>query len=210
MINASKNRWASLFVVILVCSYTDLTAQVATAPSYTVDVFDVGTGLSVLVRGPKWSVLFDGGSNDESDKFNRLPDLMAAAGLASGSQLDYVILSHPHTDHDLLIDDVIEQYDVKEIWDSGAVNQVCSYYNFIKAVERKQKASKAVYRTAIHTKGDSDKPVFKGHSCFGNSKTDTPKLTFGEQLIGAQTSHDKPTRVKLDSGATMTLLYGSA
>ena len=208
-IKVKNNRWALMMVVILLSIDAVLTAQSAPTHSYTVDVFDVGTGLSVLVRGPSWNVLFDGGSNDESNKFNRLPDLMAAAGLASDSHLDYVILSHPHTDHDLLLDDILDNYSVGEIWDSGAVNQVCSYFNFIKAVEREQQATNAVYRTAIHTKGSSHMPVFKGHSCFGPSKTDTPKLKFGERLIGAETSHGNPTQVKFDDGAKMTLLYGT-
>ncbi len=210
MIGISKNRWVLVLAVTILGAGTNIAAQPPEAdPSYTVDVFDVGTGLSVLVRGPSWNVLFDGGSNDESNKYNRLLDLIPAAGLANGSHLDFVILSHPHTDHDLLIDDVLDNYSVGEIWDSGAVNQVCSYFDFVKAVERKQGSSDAVYRTAIHTKGDSHMPIFKGHSCFGPSKTNTPKLKFGERLIGAETSHDNPTQVTFDDGAKMTLLYGT-
>lgn len=37
----------------------------AAGPTFTIDVFDVGTGLSVLTRGPDFSLLYDAGSNDD-------------------------------------------------------------------------------------------------------------------------------------------------
>lgn len=196
---------AVLFMAVLVAPASAIQSE----PSYSVDVFDVGTGLSVLVRGPAWNVLFDGGSNDESDRHNRLLELIPAAGLAKGSRLDYVILSHPHTDHELLLDDVFENYKVGEVWDSGEINQVCSYYQFVKAIEASQKSSsKTIYRTTLNNKGDHHMPVFTGHSCFGSGKTDTPQLNYGEQLIGAEAS-DKPTQVEFPDGARMTLLYAT-
>ncbi len=180
-------------------------------PTYTVDVFDVGTGLSVLVRGPTWNVLFDGGSQDESVSNNRLPLLLGAAGVPKSAKLDYVILSHPHKDHVLLLPDIIEGYDVGEVWDSGALNATCVYYYFLKAVQDKQDSASLVYRTAIYGAGNTHMPTFSGSSCYGpsGSSTDVLHLEYGEQLVGAQRAHDSPTQVTFADGATMTVLYAT-
>ena len=37
----------------------------ATTTPFTIDVIDVGTGLAVLIKGSDFSVLYDGGSNDD-------------------------------------------------------------------------------------------------------------------------------------------------
>ena len=39
--------------------------QVVPKPTFTVDVVDVGTGLGILVRGPDFTLVYDGGSNDD-------------------------------------------------------------------------------------------------------------------------------------------------
>ena len=37
------------------------------SPAFTIDVLDVGRGLSVLVRGSDFALLYDGGSNDDQN-----------------------------------------------------------------------------------------------------------------------------------------------
>jgi beta-lactamase superfamily II metal-dependent hydrolase len=45
------------------------TRVIPTAPplgvTYTMDIVDVGTGLGILVRGPDFTLVYDGGSNDD-------------------------------------------------------------------------------------------------------------------------------------------------
>jgi glyoxylase-like metal-dependent hydrolase (beta-lactamase superfamily II) len=48
--------------------------------------------------------------------------------------IDHVILSHPHTDHVLLLPDLFATYEVRHVWDSGRVNDICGYRAFIEAV----------------------------------------------------------------------------
>jgi hypothetical protein len=54
-------------------------------PTFTVDVVDVGTGLGILVRGPDFTLIYDGGSNDD---LARGPH----AGLPQGRRTD----AHDH------------------------------------------------------------------------------------------------------------------
>jgi len=141
-------------------------ATVATIPSgkpapgtYRVHLIDVGTGLAILVQGADFTLLFDGGSTDDSagisasgNKSRLLAYLAAAVGPASdpacrpegdswnatpqmvSPEIDHVFLSHPHQDHSNMLDEVIRCYRVKHVWDSGAKNDTASYASFLTAV----------------------------------------------------------------------------
>jgi competence protein ComEC len=124
-------------------------------------LFDVGTGLSLLLRGPDFTLLYDGGSNDdrETGPSNRLLAYLDAAVGRSGSAscregdgttyperpLTHVFLSHPHRDHVGLLPDVIRCYRVGHIWDSGAISDTAAYGAFLSAASRERDA---VYHSA--------------------------------------------------------------
>ena len=101
-----------------------------TSGNFTIDVVDVGTGLGIFVRGPDFALVYDGGSNDDfargsANRFlsflkSQYPDLTV---------IDHMILSHPHRDHVELLPDVIAAYQVRNFWDSGAVNDICGYHH---------------------------------------------------------------------------------
>jgi len=44
--------------------WTDVVPSPPT-PTFTVDVVDVGTGLGIIVRGADFTLVYDGGSNDD-------------------------------------------------------------------------------------------------------------------------------------------------
>lgn len=103
--------------------------------SFSLDVFDVGTGLAILVTGEDFTLLYDGGSND--DKKARADNrLLAYLNLALGAsveaecgplepastaprRLDHVFVSHPHRDHLGLLPDVFRCFEVGQVWESG-------------------------------------------------------------------------------------------
>jgi competence protein ComEC len=123
----------------------------ATGPTFTLHAMDVGTGLAVLVQGPDFNVLYDAGSNDDK---RLVPDNRALAYLALAvptlTTLDDVILSHPHRDHVELLADVLATYEVREVWDSGRINNIDGYRRFIQAVDNEPGV---IYHTAIHDAG---------------------------------------------------------
>jgi len=132
-------------------------AATIAGPTYLIHVVDVGTGLAVLVQGPDFSVLYDGGSNDDLrlGPDNRLLNYLALA-TPTLSRIDYIILSHPHRDHVELLPDVISAFDVDNVWDSGATNNTTGYERFLRAVS--QEAGVA-YRTAARGPGTFTLPV---------------------------------------------------
>jgi competence protein ComEC len=112
--------------------------------SYRVHLIDVGTGLAILVQGKDFTLLYDGGSLDDrvdsggDHTHNRLISYLWSALGPSGPKrcypegdgwqrpksherrvIDHVILSHPDGDHSNMLDDVLECYRVKNVWDVG-------------------------------------------------------------------------------------------
>jgi len=121
-------------------------------------ISSMSTGLSILIQGSDFDMLYDGGSKDDkrgmtaSGNKNRLLAYLAAAigpsgpagcvsegdGQAQGSApervLGTVVLSHPHEDHGNLLDDALTCYRVLDIWDTGVVNDAAFYPDFLRAV----------------------------------------------------------------------------
>jgi beta-lactamase superfamily II metal-dependent hydrolase len=76
--------------------------------------------------------------------------------------IDHVVLSHPHKDHSELMPDVIEQFAVANLWDSGAVNPICSYRNLLTAAA----ARNVRYHNGIAT-GGAHSNAFMEQRCYG-------------------------------------------
>ena len=110
-------------------------AETLTTGLLKVHVIDVGTGLAVFIDGPGFTMLYDGGSQDDlaTGKDNRI--LAYIQSVHAGLQtLDHLVLSHPHKDHLELLPDVFDRLAVRHVWDSGAVNKTRGYCNFLKRV----------------------------------------------------------------------------
>ena len=107
--------------------------------TYTLYVADVGTGLAVFVQGNDFSLIYDGGSNDDlrrgaSNRF--LAFLQSAApNLAT---IDHLILSHPHRDHvELFVDNGWRRFVALNLGRRGCVNVffgdfiICNFCRFM-------------------------------------------------------------------------------
>lgn len=126
---------------------------------YRLHLIDVGTGLAILVQGDGFNLLFDGGSGDDwrgisgSGNNSRLLAYLWHAVGASGPEdcrpaslpnepaiarpeltIDHVVLSHPHQDHGVFLDELLHCYDVDHVWDVGVVNDTVFYRQFVQAV----------------------------------------------------------------------------
>jgi competence protein ComEC len=195
--------------------------------SFTIDVVDVGTGLAVLVRGADFRLVYDAGSNDDTARgsANRMVAYMKQVDPAL-TTIDHLILSHPHTDHVELLSDLFGEYAVRQVWDSGRVNDICGYRRFLAAVRDEAGVQ---YHNALFDFGQH------GYS-FGAKQCDTAlpaeTITFthasriNEQAIplgqnaamtilhadGSKTSsaNENTLVVRLDLGTTRILLMGDA
>jgi len=162
-----------------------------------VHVVDVGTGLAVLIQGEDFSLVYDGGSNDDTaigDK-NRFVAYLRAA-LPDLGPIQHVVLSHPHRDHVELLADVIASYRVGDVWDAGVINPICGYRRFVDAIAQ---APNVRYHTAANGAG-SHEIDFQKVLC---TRPELPqKVTVNHSSTLAE---DRP--VPLGSKATMTFLH---
>ncbi len=168
-------------------------------PSFTVDVVDVGTGLGVLVRGPDFTLVYDGGSNDDQalgDDNRMLAFIREVAPTLT--TIDHVILSHPHTDHVLLLPDLFANYEVRHVWDSGRVNDICGYRAFIEAVRTEPGVA---YHTAVQN-GGTRNYTFTEKQC-GEGGGKLPAVTLPVRLSAVIDN----APVQLGQAASMTMLY---
>ena len=202
--------------------------QDADGPVITVDVADLGTGLGILVRGPDFTLVYDGGSNDDLARGEENRMLAYVREVApSLTTIDHVILSHPHRDHVELLPDLFAAYEVREVWDSGRLNDICGYRAFLAAVRDEPGVA---YHTATEG-GGVGSHVFGAKTCYGDSlpaediripqasRIDQAPVALGEGasmtfLHADGSDHDSPNEnslvVRLDLGRTRILLMGDA
>jgi competence protein ComEC len=117
--------------------------------TYRIHMIDVGTGLSILVQGHDFALLYDAGSGDPGEHPLRVVAYLHAALGPSGGEacvakgeaapgvrrsLDHVVLSHPHLDHGSALDLVVHCYDVRHVWDSGRINDTVFYREILAAI----------------------------------------------------------------------------
>lgn len=210
---------------------------------YRVHLIDVGTGLAILIQGAAFTMLYDGGSGDDergisgSGNHSRLLAYLWHAIGPSGPAdctplslrgvprvdraelpIHHLVLSHPHEDHGVYLDEVLHCYDVDVVWDSGAINDRAFYRNFIEAVTRE---SGVEYRTATDV-GDTLQISSRAFDMSGARRS---RFTEGqEERLDANASfrvlhadggrhHDANANsivLRIDLGATSLLLTGDA
>lgn len=199
-------RWLAVVVLVVGCAPAGPPPSTPTPPPsgppatkerprYTVHVTDVGTGLGVFVEGEDFTLVYDAGSNDDLaiGEKNRFVAYVRAVR-PDLKKIDHVVLSHPHRDHVELLADVVTTWSVSNVWDSGAVNDICGYRRFLQAVAD---SPGTVYHSAAHDPG-AHVIDFGKELC----KKFPPKLQLRH---GARVTEDAP--ITLGASAKMTFLH---
>ncbi|HEX8261464.1 MAG TPA: MBL fold metallo-hydrolase [Allosphingosinicella sp.] len=168
------------------------------AGTYVVHAIDVGTGLSIFVEGHDFTLLYDAGSNDDSARGKGKDRVLAylAKVRPDMTVLDHLVLSHPHKDHVEMMDDVLEFYQVRNVWDSGALNDTCGYRALLEAIIAEPGV---VYHNSLGSGGTHDVAVKDAGTCHGRKRPATTlRVPRSSQITNAP--------VPLGAGATMTIL----
>jgi competence protein ComEC len=173
-----------------------LAAADVPAGGFLIHSIDVGTGLAVLIEGPDFTLLYDGGSNDD---LARGPSNRVTAYLRKVRpnlrRIDHLILSHPHRDHVELLPDVLGAYEVRHVWDSGRYNPICGYRAFL---ERVADEPGVTYHNAVPGSGPHEVEL-EERRCYG---TAMPRRTL---RIPSERISSAP--VSLGANARMTFLH---
>jgi competence protein ComEC len=175
------NTSAKRITAKTVSAVADIPSSAPAHGHYRIHLIDVGSGLAVLVQGSDFTMLFDGGSGDDSrgivaagNKSRLLAYLYAALGPSGekacapegdawvapkdGAQIkiDHVFLSHPHDDHVSMLDAVLRCYDVKNVWEPGMGYDNQEYGQYLDAVTQETGIE---YHTVLPVPADRSQTV---------------------------------------------------
>lgn len=97
-----------------------------------VHFIDVGQGDSILVEADHAAMLIDAG---ESNKGNLVSDYLKSRNI---TRLDYVIGTHPHSDHIGGLDTIINSFPIDKLILPSAVNTTKTYEDVLDAISAKE------------------------------------------------------------------------
>ena len=118
-----------------------------------VHFIDVGQGQCVLICSGGYNMLIDGGEKEYSSK------IISYIENLDIEKLDYVIATHPHSDHIGGLSDIIEYFEVEKIIapmiPDNLVPTSNSYYNFLNAVKQNGNGMTKAVVGEVYNLGDS-------------------------------------------------------
>lgn len=128
-----KNLYKVIFPLIVIVTIF-VWAQIAKSPegdALNVYFLNVGQGDAVLIKQNDQEILIDGGP--DSDIANILGDILKS----TDRKIETVVLTHPHADHLAGINKIIDNYEVGEIYFTGAIHTSNLYLDFLDRVKNK-------------------------------------------------------------------------
>jgi len=93
--------------------------------------FDIGQGDAALIQRGNYQILIDGGPDDTI--LSKLGEVMPLVD----KNIEVVILSHPHADHLVGINQVIERFTVEKVYSTGVVHTSNEYLEFLENINNK-------------------------------------------------------------------------
>ncbi len=123
-----------------VLTYNDMLVSVglrekpSSNSDFSVHFIDVGQGDCLLIRSGNISVLIDSGEKEYSSK------VIAYLEAQNIKKLDYIIATHPHSDHIGGLSDIIDQFPVGKIYMSGVPKEITPttaiYENLLNTIKK--------------------------------------------------------------------------
>lgn len=135
-------KWQSFFLIWIMllalisagCSTTakqDRAQGISNQQPLTIKVLDIGQGDAILIRTANEVVLVDTGDIPMRDK---LVSYIKNEGITT---IDKVIITHPHADHLGGMPGVLNNFTVKQIFDSGLTTTTSLYRQYLTTVQKK-------------------------------------------------------------------------
>lgn len=125
-----RKKFALLILGLLLLAAT-IPAMALEGMPLSVHFVDVGQGDSILIQGPDGATALIDGGNSNGEALAYLQRL----GI---SQLDIVLLTHPHADHVGGLVAVMDALPVGGVWTSGAYNTTGIFERFLDVIEKEK------------------------------------------------------------------------
>lgn len=122
-----KKYWNYIFIILLLTAVF-LGAEIVKSPKaneLAVFFFNVGQGDAEMIQKGNFQVLIDGGPDDKV-----LSEIGKVMPL-SDRKIDVMILSHPHADHLVGLNQVLDRYEVGTIYSTGVSYTSNQYLEFL-------------------------------------------------------------------------------
>lgn len=144
----SKRNIQSLIFLILLLGISLFGAQKITIPKaddaegkLKLAFLDIGQGDSILITTPhKRRILIDGGP--DNTVLTRLGEELPF----NERTIDLAIASHNHSDHITGLNSVLERYNVKQMWISGAIHTTNEYLRMLEAIRYNHIPTEVVWK----------------------------------------------------------------
>ncbi len=122
-----------VIILALACYYIFRTEKEAKVVSgLEVHFIDVGQAESILIRLEDHNILIDAGNNKDG---KLLVKYFKNLGI---KEFDYIIGSHPHEDHIGGLDNIINEFDIKNIMMPDVTTNTKTFEDVLKAIEKKK------------------------------------------------------------------------
>lgn len=137
-----KSSWICLLQIatLLILAVSSVAAS---GDNLTAHFLDVGQGDSILLQFAGKNILVDGG---EQDMGPRVSSYLKAHGVSS---LDLVVATHPHSDHIGGLINILKNFKVRQVLDSGEPYTSQTYETFLNLIDQKSILYKAAERGQI-------------------------------------------------------------
>lgn len=144
-------------------------------PELTVHFIDVGQGDATLLVGHNFTILIDAGRHDGNEVVPYLEQQQI-------KQLDLVVGTHPHADHIGQLADVIEQFEVQEVWMSGETHSSRTFERVLDAIAQSGAAYYEPRAGESFQIGDAQIDVVSPHQLVGdlNESSISMRIQFGQ------------------------------
>jgi competence protein ComEC len=127
-----RSKPYKLLFIFLIVILLAIWAEIAKSPTESgvkLYFFDVGQGDAALISKGDYQLLIDGGPN--SDILAELGEIMPI----NDRSIEVVVLTHPHADHLVGLNQVMERYNIKKIYLSGVLHTSDQYLEFLQKIK---------------------------------------------------------------------------
>lgn len=164
-------------------------------------MLNVGQGVAIYIRFPDgFDVLYDGGPDD------RVLSELGRVMPAWDHEINLMIASHNHSDHLSGLIEVLERYEIEEIWTTGAKHNSATYRKFISAVDQSEAKTKTCYIEHCQKKGRIW-VLYPFNDLSGTTPANQNNASLVVRIEYGQTSILLPGDVEKESEAEMVQFY---